>query len=318
MEFQLFHITKAPRELPPWELIINDLNKPSAVQIARTLDVGVSTVFRWQKTGNVPRSAVMALFWLTRWGHSLIDTSATNDAIFYANMCRALQLENAGLKSHIELLGRQRDKLSHQVAHFAALAQGLEPAAIDLEDEAHGAGLSQIETFRKVLLAPSGASRHPTPSAPPHRPVSAASPVRAAPVAGHPARPGALCAEGVAARSTETGDEEESGRREPAEAACEAPAGADEDQAGHRRSAGVLRWPGADSAAPLQRPQAASLGASPQPPTGHGPNETSKAVFSALVQTTIAPGKPPRPRQKKRATEGKPAAHHQQDNEARN
>lgn len=56
MDLQLFSLTRAPRELPPWELILDDLGRPDAKRIAKALDVAVSTVFRWNKSGNAPRA----------------------------------------------------------------------------------------------------------------------------------------------------------------------------------------------------------------------------------------------------------------------
>ncbi len=77
MKLPLFSLQQAPRTLPIWQCILEDLGHPSAPQLARVLGVGVRTVHRWNRTGNAPRAACTALFWLTRWGRSEIDCRAT-------------------------------------------------------------------------------------------------------------------------------------------------------------------------------------------------------------------------------------------------
>lgn len=86
---RLHSIEKMPRDLPIWELLITDLGHPPAGRIARALGVGASTVYRWNAAGKAPRMACLALFWLTRWGHSQVDADATNNAILSAQLARA-------------------------------------------------------------------------------------------------------------------------------------------------------------------------------------------------------------------------------------
>jgi predicted DNA-binding transcriptional regulator AlpA len=93
MKLQLFGIDQAPRALPIWETILADLSNPPAPRVARVLGVGASTVYRWNQTGRAPRSACLALFWLTRWGRSEVHAQAVNDAILAASCLRSLQDE---------------------------------------------------------------------------------------------------------------------------------------------------------------------------------------------------------------------------------
>ena len=88
MRMQLYSIEAAPRTLPIWELILDDLGRPPVGRIARVLGVGASTVYRWNAAGQAPRCASLALYWLTRWGRSEIHCAAVNDAtaaVGYAN-----------------------------------------------------------------------------------------------------------------------------------------------------------------------------------------------------------------------------------------
>jgi hypothetical protein len=90
MKLRLFSIHHAPSTLPIWQLILEDLAHPSAHQIGKVLGVGTRTVYRWNRTGHAPRSAALALFWLTRWGRSQVHTQATNDALMAVALARSL------------------------------------------------------------------------------------------------------------------------------------------------------------------------------------------------------------------------------------
>lgn len=88
MKFRPYSIHHAPKSLPHWQTILDDLGNPTARQLAKVLGVGQRTVYRWSRQENAPRAACLALFWLTRWGRSAVDCDAVNDchmAIDYAN-----------------------------------------------------------------------------------------------------------------------------------------------------------------------------------------------------------------------------------------
>ena len=90
MELRLFSLDSAPRTLPIWQTILDDLGCPPAHRIARTLGVSERTVYRWHHGGQPPRMALLALYWLTRWGRSEVHTRATNDAILAVSYLRSL------------------------------------------------------------------------------------------------------------------------------------------------------------------------------------------------------------------------------------
>ena len=104
MHTTLYSIESAPAQLPVWELIHNDLGRPRAARIARVLGVGTSTVYRWHATGQAPRMACLALFWLTRWGHSHVSAQAANDAALYYGLARALTEERDQLRRQLAAL----------------------------------------------------------------------------------------------------------------------------------------------------------------------------------------------------------------------
>lgn len=88
MEFHPYSIEHAPRDLPIWHTILEDLNNPPPQRVARVLGLGVRTVYRYNRDGHAPRSVCLALFWLTRWGRSQVYHQAVHDcqiAVGYAN-----------------------------------------------------------------------------------------------------------------------------------------------------------------------------------------------------------------------------------------
>ena len=101
MDLRLFSIDQLPSNVPVWDAILDDLGRPHADRIARALQVGRSTVYRWNADRHAPRTAQLALFWLTRWGRSAVHTQATNDAILAAQLVRALSEERDQLRAQL-------------------------------------------------------------------------------------------------------------------------------------------------------------------------------------------------------------------------
>ncbi len=116
MDLQLFSIERLPPALPIWDHILADLGHPPAARIARALGVGHSTVYRWTATGNAPRAAALALFWLTRWGRSAVHTQATNDAILAVQLARSLTEERLTLRAQVDDLERLSRQLQIELA----------------------------------------------------------------------------------------------------------------------------------------------------------------------------------------------------------
>ncbi|MBN9203847.1 hypothetical protein [Methylibium petroleiphilum] len=101
MTVNLYSIEHAPRALPIWQSILDDLSNPPAARVARVLGVGTRTVYRWNRTGKAPRSACLALFWLTRWGRSEVHCAAVNDCTTAVGLARALDLEVRQLRTQL-------------------------------------------------------------------------------------------------------------------------------------------------------------------------------------------------------------------------
>lgn len=60
----------------------------------------------WVSAGQCPRPAHLALFWVSRWGVSIIHAEAHNEAKFHAAHAAALKRENAALVAQVAALSR--------------------------------------------------------------------------------------------------------------------------------------------------------------------------------------------------------------------
>lgn len=97
--------TLAPTQLPPLSMLIDDLHGSRTPEaIGQHLGVSALTVRRWIKTDQAPRSAMLALFWETRWGLSALDAQAVNLVRSHIGLNNALRRENAALTRRIQYL----------------------------------------------------------------------------------------------------------------------------------------------------------------------------------------------------------------------
>ena len=203
---QLLSIEQSPRSVPAWELIIDDLGRPPAERIATVLGVSRSTVYLCQQAGSGPRIACLALFWLTRWGRSAVHPQATNDAVLYVQLARALTDERDKLAHQFELLEREHRALQFDFAttqlaqpsrgngatvgrfHMDRAPLGSSAAAVvppgsmswpELEPRHSWPDLPQALAFDQATGASPAGERPGTPEAPPPAERSAKSPVLA-------------------------------------------------------------------------------------------------------------------------------------------
>ena len=108
MKVQLYSIEQAPSRLPNWQAILEDLGHPPVRRVARVLGLSERSVYRYTQAGDAPRVAMLALFWLTRWGRNAVHTQATNDALQACN--------------YVQLLRADVVRLEGELAHVLALA----------------------------------------------------------------------------------------------------------------------------------------------------------------------------------------------------
>lgn len=94
-----------PHQVPPLSMLLDDLGNPPARVIARAVGVSERTVQRWIADDSAPRSVLLALFWVTRWGQSVVHAEAHNSARMWAGFARALQDELQQIRSQLAKLG---------------------------------------------------------------------------------------------------------------------------------------------------------------------------------------------------------------------
>jgi hypothetical protein len=95
-----------PHAVPPLAVLLADMGNPSASAVALALGVTARTVQRWQSADEAPRVALLALFWLTRWGQSAVNCQAVNDARMLAQRADVLHGQNVALRVELARLLR--------------------------------------------------------------------------------------------------------------------------------------------------------------------------------------------------------------------
>lgn len=98
-----------PKSVPSLALLLEDLGNPAPAKVAKALGVSLRTVQRWVAIGEAPRAAMLALFWVTRWGQSAVDAETYNCNQMHAQMARALRDEVAELTGLLAKVGRIAD-----------------------------------------------------------------------------------------------------------------------------------------------------------------------------------------------------------------
>lgn len=78
-------------------MLLEDIGNPSSDQVAKTLGVSVDLVRTWCELDEAPRPVALAIFWLTRWGHSAVDCEAANAAALALQRLAAAQREETRL-----------------------------------------------------------------------------------------------------------------------------------------------------------------------------------------------------------------------------
>ena len=115
-------LNRLPRatQMPPLSCMLDDIGRPRPRDLARALGVSERAVRRWQDQDHAPLPVMLAIFWLTRWGHSAVDSDAHNAAVLHAVAAEGARREVAALTEKLARLG--------QIADFGAAndpAQGV-------------------------------------------------------------------------------------------------------------------------------------------------------------------------------------------------
>ena len=104
-----YMLRKHPKGTPPLADMLADLGNPSAAEIAAALGVSERTARQWKRQGNAPRSALLALFWVTHWGQQWADIDLYNRATIDRGAAKALSRRVSELETVIEWLASIAD-----------------------------------------------------------------------------------------------------------------------------------------------------------------------------------------------------------------
>lgn len=91
-----------------FKIFVDELGGPK--RVSKMLDVSERTVWRWLADGRVPKMAVLALYWESRYGRSLIDTDHHTEMVL--------------LRGHIQILEQQFTRASHVIQGLRKLDYG--------------------------------------------------------------------------------------------------------------------------------------------------------------------------------------------------
>lgn len=89
---------------PPLSYLLNDIFEKDLKKVAKFLGVTLATLKRWKATDDAPRAALLALFYESRWGYSLMYTTAFNAETFARQETESLKRTNAALRVRIARL----------------------------------------------------------------------------------------------------------------------------------------------------------------------------------------------------------------------
>lgn len=88
-------------KLPSLAHILEDLNHPDAVKVAKFLDVHPRTVHRWMREGRAPKPVIWALYWLTPQARAEIYHHEEYGSRLNAGLIRALKEQQQALKNEM-------------------------------------------------------------------------------------------------------------------------------------------------------------------------------------------------------------------------
>lgn len=108
---------RAPWQLPPLSLLIDDLPTRSIQQLARHLGISERTLKRYQEQDQAPRLVMLALFWESRWGQSVLDCEIFNRDRVQRGLIESLQTEGQQLRETVARMAQMLAEGGHGAAN---------------------------------------------------------------------------------------------------------------------------------------------------------------------------------------------------------
>ena len=120
--------------MPSFSILVDDQFTRDHEKIAKHVGISLRSLQRYIAEDDAPRAVMLALFYESRWGYSVIATDAHNDAKMSAQ--------------HAACLTRENETLRVRIARVEALAA----AAVAENDKASDSGFgSANEPFFKTI-----------------------------------------------------------------------------------------------------------------------------------------------------------------------
>lgn len=89
---------------PPLSLLLDDMFEKNLKKVAKHLGVTVATLKRWKAADQAPKAVMLALFYESRWGYSLLYSTAYNAETMARGLAESFKRENAALRVRIARL----------------------------------------------------------------------------------------------------------------------------------------------------------------------------------------------------------------------
>jgi len=93
-----------PTRTPALSEMLLDLGRPSPREVSRYLGVTERTVFRWMADDVAPQPAMLAVFWLSSYGQSVIDCELVNEIRVTKCLSNSLGQEVRNLSARVAWL----------------------------------------------------------------------------------------------------------------------------------------------------------------------------------------------------------------------
>lgn len=91
-------------KLPGFAQLLDAMPDQRPLAVSQYLDIAPQTLRRWRAAQTAPRVALLAMYWESPWGVSLLSSTAQNGAMYARREVDGLKRENATLRGRIARL----------------------------------------------------------------------------------------------------------------------------------------------------------------------------------------------------------------------
>jgi len=96
---------RAPNKIPPLSVMLDDIDDVKA--LARRIGVTYPLFAKYAEKDSAPRSVLLAVFWETQWGMSILHADYENETMYLRQLVGALERNLAESRRQVLLLEAQ-------------------------------------------------------------------------------------------------------------------------------------------------------------------------------------------------------------------